>query len=143
MGHKSTKLKSAVESLKQKVPIMASDDKTEYLTEAELDDVVPEGKRVKKLRNMDRRYEHYYVGHTPPEIAAADLNGGRAQYWYDLSLDRVRLYDPETAAWKIASKDTPKLALQVSTHTIVGQVDEDNELATAPRGVTDLLNEEI
>ena len=117
-------------------------EKTTYLTPKELTGCLPKGKtKVKRLENLDRRYECYFFGEEAPSLDEELKKSGRPIYWYDYALDLVRLFDAEKDDWKIAPKDTPKLVVKDGEDVVIGIVDEDNILAS--REASDLLNAEI
>ncbi len=119
----------------------------EYLAGKALDNVVPKGKKIFKIDEIDKRYEFYYVGFVPPDrLSDEEMKGLRPIFWYDIGLDAVKSYHVKDSKWELADKDTPKFAVSVDSGDFVGQVEEDEKetkKSSKAADVKTLLDDEI
>jgi hypothetical protein len=115
-----------------------------YLTQVELKHVVPRGRKVFKLVEIDQKYEHYYTGFTPPELQEADKRDSKVKYWYDLGIDKVKVYSLNTDSWSLADLGTPKFAADLQKEELVGQVEDVVTVTPAKRKtLAEMVDEDI
>lgn len=115
-----------------------------YLNQAELKHVVPRGRKVFKLVEIDQKYEHYYTGFTPPELQEADKRDVKVKYWYDLGIDKVKVYSQINDCWNLADLGTPKFAADLQKEELVGQVEDVVAVTPAKRRtLAEMVNEDI
>lgn len=133
--------------LKKKPMASKSKEKREYLTTAELKNVVPKGKKIYKVDEIDKRYEFYYVGYVPPEeLTEEEKKGVRAVYWYDLGQDVVKKHNQGTNEWELAPPDVPKFAADFEKEDLVGIVEDDDKASapvSVPKSIADIRNLDI
>lgn len=127
---------------------MSSSAPKVYLTEKEMRDVVPKGRRILKVDEIDRRFEFYLIGFHSPVVDEKMLSetGLRPIFWFDLAQEVVKIWNAKTSSWDLADPGTPKLAANIKTEQMVGIVEEDPDSLKSvkeKRDLRSLLDDDI
>ncbi len=114
-----------------------------YLTPEEMLKVIPRNKKVFKRDEIDKKYEYYYTGFSPPSsLTPEEMKGIRPVFFYDVGIDEVKQCNVKTMEWTVT--DAPKFAVWEETGEFAGEVEDDKSEKrddVSGKSVADLLKE--